>query len=73
MEIILEKMVDLYKDKLYMYFQGQELKRIYENIFDQYDINMKKLINYAAERANIKRYKAYINKLYIPSKYKLEG
>ena len=43
-KISIEKiMVDLYKDELYMHFQGKELKTIYENIFVQYEINMKKL------------------------------
>ena len=70
----LEKiMVDLYRDKLYMQFQGRELRRIYENIFEKYDINMRKLIKYASERMDVEVYKEYINKLYIPSKYKLEG
>ncbi|MCL2354623.1 MAG: hypothetical protein FWC68_01825 [Oscillospiraceae bacterium] len=73
-DITIEKvMVDLYKDRLYLQYQGEELKIIYENIFDKYDINMKKLINYASLRTDIETYKRYIYELSIPNKYKLEG
>lgn len=71
--ITIEKiMVDLYKDKLYLQFQGRELKTIYENIFDKYSINMKKLYNYARLRTNIKEYRKYINKLNISQIYKVK-
>ena len=63
-------MVDLYKDELYMHFQGKELKTIYENIFAQYEINMKKLLAYAKYRTNINDFTEFIYKLNIPKKYK---
>ena len=69
--ISIEKMmVDLYIDKLYIYYQGKELQRIYENIFEKYNVNMKRLINYAKLRTNIEIYKEYLNKLNIPKIYK---
>lgn len=69
--ISIEKiMVDLYIDKLYLYYQGKELQTIYENIFEKYDINMKKLLNYANLRMNIEIYKKYLNNLNIPQIYK---
>lgn len=69
--ISIEKMmVDLYIDKLYIYYQGKELQRIYENIFEKYNVNMKRLINYAKLRTNIETYKEYLNKLNIPKIYK---
>ena len=72
-EISIEKiMVDLYKDELYMHFQGKELETIFENIFEKYEINMKKLLSYAKYRINIEEFKAFIHKLYIPNKYKLK-
>ena len=59
--ISIEKiMVDLYVDKLYLFYQGKELKIIYENIFKKYDINMKRLLNYAKLRMNIEKYKKYL-------------
>lgn len=71
-KISIEKiMVDLYKDELYMHFQGKELKTIYENIFVQYEINMKKLLAYAKYRTNINDFTEFIYKLNIPKKYKL--
>ena len=63
-------MVDLYIDKLYLYYQGKELQIIYENIFEKYDINMKRLLNYANLRMNIEIYKKYLNNLNIPQIYK---
>ena len=69
--ISIEKiMVDLYIDKLYLYYQGKELQTVYENIFEKYDINMKKLLNYANLRMNIEIYKKYLNNLNIPQIYK---
>ena len=69
--ISIEKiMVDLYIDKLYLYYQGKELQTIYENIFEKYDINMKRLLNYANLRMNIEIYKKYLNNLNIPQIYK---
>jgi len=71
--ITIEKiMVDLYKDKLYLQYQGKELKTIYENIFDKYNINMKKLFNYAKLRIDIEEYKKYINELNISQIYKMK-
>lgn len=71
--ISIEKiMVDLYVDKLYIQYQGKELQTIYQNIFEKYDINMKKVIKYAKYRTNIELYKKYINNLNIPDKYKLK-
>lgn len=70
-KISIEKiMVDLYKDELYMHFQGKELKTIYENIFAQYEINMKKLLAYAKYRTDINDFTEFIYKLNIPKKYK---
>lgn len=70
-KISIEKiMVDLYKDELYMHFQGKELKTIYENIFTQYEINMKKLLAYAKYRTDINDFTEFIYKLNIPKKYK---
>lgn len=71
-KISIEKiMVDLYIDKLYLAYQGKELERIYENIFDKYDIDFLKLINYAKVRmSNINNYEQFINSLNIPEKYK---
>ena len=58
--ISIEKiMVDLYVDKLYLFYQGKELQTIYENIIYKYDINVKKLLNYAKLRMNIEKYKKY--------------
>ena len=72
-KISIEKiMVDLYKDELYMHFQGKELKTIYENIFAQYEINMKKLLAYAKYRTDINDFTEFIYKLNIPKKYKLK-
>lgn len=72
-KITIEKiMVDLYKDELYMYFQGKELETIYENIFNKYEINMKKLLSYAKYRINIEEYIEFIHRLHIPDKYKLK-
>ena len=71
--ISIEKiMIDLYVDKLYLQYQGKELETIYENIFEKYDIELKKLIKYAEVRTDIKKYKKFLNNLYIPEKYKLE-
>lgn len=71
--ITIEKiMVDLYKDELYIHFQGKELETIYENIFNQYEINIKRLLAYAKYRTDIKDFTTFIHKLNIPTKYKLE-
>ena len=70
-EISIEKiMVDLYIDKLYLHYQGRELRTIYENIFEKYDINMRKLLNYAKLRMKIEIYKNYLSSLNIPKIYK---
>jgi hypothetical protein len=69
--ITIEKiMVDLYIDKLYLHYQGRELQTIYENIFEKYDINMKRLMNYANLRMQIGLYRKYLNNLNIPKIYK---
>lgn len=65
-------MVDLYVDELYVQYQGKELETIYENIFEKYDINEKKLISYASYRTNIDKFKELLNSLYIPGKYKFK-
>jgi len=71
--ISIEKiMLDLYVDKLYIQYQGKELETIYENIFEKYDIDLKRLIKYAEVRTNIKKYKKILNSLNIPEKYKLK-
>lgn len=65
-------MLDLYVDELYLQYQGKELETIYENIFEKYDIDLKRLIKYAEVRTDIKKYKEFLNSLYIPKKYKLK-
>ena len=71
--ISIEKiMVDLYVDKLYIQYQGKELQTIYQNIFEKYDLNLKKLFKYAKFRTDISKFKKFINNLDIPEKYKLE-
>lgn len=71
--VTIEKiMLDLYVDKLYIQYQGKELETIYENIFEKYDIDFKRLIKYAEFRTDIKEYKKFINSLNIPEKYKLK-
>lgn len=71
--ITIEKiMVDLYVDKLYLSYQGKELENIYENIFEKYDINLKRLIKYASLCTDINKYKQLIYNLNIPKKYKLK-
>lgn len=70
--ITIEKiMVDLYVDELYIQYQGKELETIYENIFEKYDIDLKRLMKYAEHRTNLEEYKKFINSLDIPRKYKL--
>ena len=69
--ISIEKiMVDLYVDKLYLYYQGRELQTIYENIFERYDINMKRLLVYAELRTEKEKYINFLNNIHIPMKYK---
>lgn len=64
--ISIEKiMVDLYIDKLYLFYQGKELQTIYENILEKYDINMKRLLNYAELRMDIEEYKKYLQSINI--------
>lgn len=71
--ISIEKMmVDLYVDKLYVQYQGRELQTIYQNIFEKYDINMKKVTKYAKYRTDLESYKKYIYSLDIPNKYKFK-
>ena len=71
--ISIEKMMlDLYKDELYIQYQGRELKIIYENIFEKYEINFKRLLGYAKYRVNEKEYTEFLDSLTIPNKYKLK-
>lgn len=65
-------MVDLYVDEMYLMFQGKELERIYENIFEKYDIDLKRLMKYAELRTDITKYKSFVNRLDIPEKYKIK-
>ena len=65
-------MLDLYVDDLYIQYQGKELETIYENIFEKYDIDLKRLIKYAEIRTDVKEYRKFINSLYIPEIYKLK-
>lgn len=62
---ILNSNRDLYIDKLYLFYQGKELQTIYENILEKYDINMKRLLNYAELRTNIDEYKKYLQSINI--------
>lgn len=72
-KISIEKIiVDLYKDKLYLHFQGKELETIYENIFNKYEINLKKLLSYARYRTLGHQFEEFLYKLKIPNKYKLK-
>lgn len=72
-EISIEKlMIDLYTEKLYLQYQGKELETIYENIFEKYDIELKRMLSYANLRTNIKKYKNFLNSLQIPQKYKIK-
>lgn len=64
--------VDLYTDKLYTQFQGKELRTIYANIFEKYDINFKRLFSYANSRTNISEFKRYIKELNVIEDYKLK-
>lgn len=71
--ISIEKiMLDLYKDELYIQYQGRELKIIYENIFEKYEINFKRLLGYVKYRVNEKEYKVFLDSIDIPNKYKLK-
>ena len=64
LEPTIEKiMIDLYKDKLYEYYQGKELEHIYINILEKYSINFRKLYTYAKDRVNLEQYKNFIKKL----------
>ncbi len=71
--ISIEKvMLDIYVDELYIQYQGKEIKTIYENIFQKYDIDLKRLIKYAEFRTDKNEYIKFINNLDIPEKYKLK-
>jgi len=60
----LEKiLVDLYADeKLFYFYRGSELKKIYENALSNYTINFTKLFSYAARRGKKNDIKLYLIK-----------
>lgn len=43
-------LVDLYSDKMFLPFQGNELKHIFENAFENYTINENTLLRYASRK-----------------------
>lgn len=62
-ELTLEKIiVDLLKDKLYIQYQGKELESIYKNIFEKYNINLKRLYSYAKNRGILEELKEILYK-----------
>ena len=64
LEPTIEKiMIDLYKDKLYEFVQGNELQKIYINILDNYNINQKRLESYAKDRMVKDQYIEFFIKL----------
>lgn len=68
--ITVEKiLVDIYYDSMYIMFQGQELKTIYENVFDRYSINFKALLNYSKYRSADTAYTEFLKKVNLPSIY----
>lgn len=69
--ISIEKiMVDIFFDDIYIQFQGNELKIIYENIFEEYNINFKVLLNYSKYRTSNNSYMEFLKKINIPDVYK---
>jgi hypothetical protein len=58
----IEKMlVDAVNDKEIRFAQGAELYTIYQNVFDQYDINRRSLIRYASRRNRKEKVKQIID------------
>jgi hypothetical protein len=59
---LLEKiLVDLYTDeKLFYFYQGAELRHIFENTIKRYNINFTKLFNYAGRREKENEIKSYL-------------
>lgn len=59
---LLEKiLVDLFaEEKLFYFYQGSELKRIYENAINHYTINFTKLFSYAKRREREQEIKSFI-------------
>ena len=52
----LEKMlVDLYADKEFISFQGNEIYHIYQNAFDKYTINQQTMLRYAGRKNKRKK------------------
>ena len=61
--ISIEKiMVDIFCDEIYIQFQGKKLETIYENIFEEYDINFKKLLKYSKYRTSNNKYIEFLKK-----------
>lgn len=59
---LLEKiLVDIYsEEKLYYFYQGSELRYIYENALSNYSINYTKLLSYARRREKETEIKSYL-------------
>jgi hypothetical protein len=56
-------LVDLYTDEeKFFVFQGQELVRIYENVFEAYRVSQKTLFRYAERRKVSQKLRAFICK-----------
>ena len=69
--ISIEKiMVDIFCDEIYIQFQGKKLETIYENIFEEYDINFKKLLKYSKYRTSNNKYIEFLKKINLPDIYK---
>ncbi|MDD2375978.1 MAG: hypothetical protein PHD15_01810 [Clostridia bacterium] len=64
-------LVDLFIDKMYIAYQGQELITIYEEVISNYNIDFVKLYAYAKRRNKNHEIRRYINKLNINDLYKL--
>jgi|GEM_PF-580671 len=64
-------LVDLFIDKMYISYQGQELSNIYEEVISNYNIDFVKLYAYAKRRNKNNEIRKYINKLNVNDVYKL--
>lgn len=48
-------LIDLYADKIFLPFQGNELKHIFETAFENYTINENTLLRYASRKEKRKK------------------
>jgi hypothetical protein len=59
--ITIEKMlVDLFTDNEFEYLRGQELRRIFDNAWDRYSVNLNKLLRYAARKGQREELEAFL-------------